>query len=129
MSGIKSRLNHVLFINCQFELCCAQFFAALHPAPVQNLSVTVDENIPTITLSWNSPVNIQSADELNEYHIHVFRNEQKNGTPFRTSTTSFLLTRELGLDPLENYHFQVRAQCGREEGEWNQVSAYYGNTL
>ena len=101
----------------------------MHPDPVRNLSVNVDENIPAIMLSWNPPENIQSADELNEYHIHVFQNEQNNGTPFRTSATSALFTRELGLDPLENYHFQVRAQCGCEDGEWRQESAYYGNTL
>ena len=104
--------------------------AALHPDPVRNLSVTVNENIPTVTLSWNPPANIQNTDELNEYHIDVVGNcEGHNGTTFRVSTTytSAVLTRESGLDPLENYHFQVCAQSGREEGERKHVSAFYGN--
>ena len=49
--------------------------------------------------------------------------------PYQTkdgSTTSFVVTRELGLVPLTTAAFKVRAVNADETGNWTTVSTYVG---
>jgi len=110
------------------KLTLYSIHAALDPGPIQNLSADVDENIPSLTLSWKPPVNVQSADEITEYQIRFnpFGSELFNEMTVSGSTNSVVFTRDLGLEPLVHYHFQVRAKSRNKEGEWRDVSAYYG---
>jgi len=102
--------------------------AALDPDLVRHLSADVDENVPSLTLSWTPPVNIQSANEVTEYQIRFnpFGSEHFNEMTVSGSTNSVVFTRDLSLVPMVHYHFQVRAKSGNKEGEWRDVSAYYG---
>ena len=102
---------------------------ALHPDPVQALSVTVDENV---TLSWNPPVNIQSAEEVSEYQIRFkpHGGEHYNEMTVRDSCTATIdFTQESGLVSSKNYKFEVRAQNDCGEGEWAKASAFCGMYL
>ena len=102
--------------------------AALDPGPVRHLSAAVDEHVPSLTLSWKPPLNIQSPDEVSEYQIlfNPLGSELFNEMTVSGSTNSIVFTREAWLVPLAYYHFQVRAKSGHKEGEWRDVSAYYG---
>jgi len=102
--------------------------AALVPDPVQNLSATVDKDIPSVTLSWICPGNIQIVQELTEYHIHFkpCGNKEYFEKTVTGSTTSIVLTRGSGLVPLKDYHFQVCAQSNCYKGEWKEVTSFYG---
>ena len=103
--------------------------ADLVPDPVQSLSTAVNSDIPSVTLSWMRPGNVQVVEELTEYHIRFkpFGDEEYVEKTLSGSTTKVVLTRESGLVPLKNYHFQVRAQSGYCKGEWKEVTALYGN--
>ena len=106
--------------------------SALDPAPVQNLSADVDKSVPSVTLSWKPPVNVQNADELTGYLIrfNLLGSENYDDMTVSGATTSVVFTRESSqLVPLKHYHFQVKAQSARGEGEWSDVSAYYGKIL
>jgi len=102
---------------------------ALHPDPVQALSVTVDENV---TLSWNPPVNIQSTEEVSEYQIRFKPDgsEHYYEMTVRDSCTATIdFTEESGLVSSKNYRFEVRARNHCGEGEWVEVSAFCGMYL
>ena len=104
----------------------------LDPGPVRNLSADVDKSVPSVTLSWKPPVNVQSAEELTGYWIRFNPYGSENYTDMTVSgaATSVVLTRESSqLIALKLYHFQVNAQSGCGGGEWRDVSAYYGIIL
>ena len=85
-----------------------------------------------MTLSWNPPVNVQSADELTGYLIrfNLLGTENYDEMTVSGAMTSVVFTRESSqLVPLKHYHFQVKAQSACGEGEWSDVSAYYGKIL
>ena len=85
-----------------------------------------------MTLSWKPPVNILGAEELTGYWIrfNLLGSEDYNEMTVSSATTNIVFTRESSqLVPLKHYHFQVKAQCACGEGEWNDVSAYYGTVL
>ena len=101
---------------------------ALHPDPVQNLSAVVDANIPTVTLSWDPPINVQSADELTCYLIQVRNNKNIICGHLKCSTTRQVLTRDSGLVLFMKYSFQVTAQSATHQGEYREVSAMYSTS-
>ena len=94
------------------------------------MSVTIDENV---TLSWNPPVNIQSAEEVSEYQIRFKPDESRHDYYERTvrdSCTAIIdFTQESGLVSSKNYRFEVRARNSCGEGEWVKVSAFCGMYL
>ena len=96
--------------------------------PVQNLSAAVNQYNPSVTLNWEPPGNVRDAEELAEYHIRFkpFGDKDYVETTVTGSTTKTVLTRDSGLVPLKNYHFQVRAQSGCCKGEWKEVTSFYG---
>ena len=101
----------------------------LHPDPVRNLSVTVDESV---TLSWNPPANVQCAEEVSEYRIRFkpHGGEHYNEMTVRDScTATIVFTQESGLVSSKNYKFEVRAQNDCGEGEWVEESAFCGMYL
>ena len=101
-------------------------FADLVPDPVQSLSAAVNEDIPSVTLSWTPPGNVQGVEEVTEYHIRFkpFRDKSYIETTAIGTATSIVLTRGSGLVPLKNYLFQVRAQSGYCKGEWKEVTSF-----
>ena len=98
------------------------------PDPVQSLSVAVNKDIPSVTLNWEPPGNVQGVEELTKYHIRYkpFGDKDYVETTVTGSTTSIDLSHGSGLVPLKNYHFQVCAQSGCCKGEWKEVTAFYG---
>ena len=102
--------------------------ADLIPDPVQSLSAAVNEDTPSVTLSWRPPGNIQDVEELTGYHIRFkpFGSKEYVETTVTSSTSSVVLSRESGLVPLKNYNLQVRAQSGCCTGEWKEVTAFCG---
>jgi len=113
-------------------LCLPLSTTALVPGQVQNLRSTLDTNIPTLTLNWDKPSNVKTAEEVTAYDIRF----RPAGSWWRkgyhtmtvdSSATTVPLTRENGLNPLTTYDFEVRARnAGLHEGEWNKVSKYIG---
>ena len=99
-------------------------YAALHPGPIRELSVTVDESV---TLNWNTPVNIQRAEEVSEYQIRFkpHGGERYNEITVKDSCTTASID-FMQLMPSKYYTFEVRArnECG--EGEWEKMSAFCG---
>ena len=98
-------------------------YAALHPDSVKNLSITVDENV---TLSWNPPVNIQSAEEVSEYQIH-FKPDGSghyNEMTVRDSCTASIDFTQLVSS--KKYNFKVRARNDSGEGKWEEASVFCG---
>ena len=102
--------------------------AVLDPDPVQSLKVVVNEDIPSMTLSWMRPGNVQVVEELTEHRIRFkpFGDEEYVEKTVSGSTSSLVLTRESGLVPLINYHFQVCAQSGYCKGEWKELTSFFG---
>ena len=101
-------------------------YAALHPDPVRNLSVTIDENV---TLSWNPPANIQNAEEVSEYQIRFKPDgrERYNQMMVKDSCTASIdFTQDSDLVSSIIYNFEVRAQNECGEGEWEKMSAFCG---
>ena len=118
-----------------FTLLCLYWFplfpAALVPGQVQNLRSTLDTNIPSLTLNWDKPSNVKTAEEVTAYDIRFkpagswWRKDYHKMTVY-SPATSIYLTRENGLNPRIRYEFEVRAQNDHSEGEWNKVSKYIG---
>ena len=83
-----------------------------------------------MTLSWNPPANVQSADELTGYWIDIKPDGNENAKALRTtvegSNTTEVFTRALGLEPLVRYRFKVWAKSGHTDGESKEVSVYFG---
>jgi len=101
-------------------------YAALHPDPVRNLSVTIDENV---TLSWNPPANIQNAEEVSEYQIRFKPDgrEHYNQMMVKDSCTASIdFTQDSRLVSSIIYNFEVRARNECREGEWEKMSAFCG---
>lgn len=116
------------------ERQCANCFlfhpSALDPDPVRDLSAGVDPTVPSITLSWDPPTNAINCEMVAAYKYQIrispVRVEQHIELTVDGSTTRVILTRELGLTPLTQYHFQVRPMAGDDAGDWRSVSAYFG---
>lgn len=83
-----------------------------------------------MTLSWNPPINVRSADELTGYWIDIKPDGNENAKALRAtvkgSTTTEVFTRALGLEPLVHYCFKVWAKSGHVDGESKEVSVYFG---
>ena len=107
------------------------FLAALVPGQVQNLRSNPDPDIPTVTLYWDKPSNVKTAEEVTAYDIRFrpagswWRKDYQMMT-VDYSATSVHLTRENGLNPQTRYEIEVRARNDHCEGEWSQVSKYIG---
>jgi len=105
---------------------------ALVPGQVQNLRSTLDTNIPSLTLNWDKPSNVKTAEEVKTYDIH-FRpagsSLRKTQVTVDSPATCVHLTRENGLNPLTTYEFEVRARNDHCEGEWSKVSIYIGTFI
>ena len=79
-------------------------------------------------LTWDPPANASDAGNVTVYHLR-FKPKGRERYKEMTvdgSTTSVVLTRELGLAPQIIYDFCVRAQSGDCMGNWKTVSAYVG---
>jgi len=111
------------------------FPAALVPGQVQNLRSTLDTNIPSLTLNWDIPSNVETAEEVTAYDICFrpagswwrswWRKDHYKMT-VDSPATSILITRENGLNPLTTYEFEVRARNDHGVGEWNKGFKYIG---
>ena len=103
------------------------FPAALVPGQVQNLRSTLHTNIPSLTLHWDKPSNVKTAEEVTAYDIRFkpagswWRKDYHKMTVY-SPATSIYLTRENGLNPRIRYEFEVRARNNHCEGEWSKVS-------
>jgi len=114
------------------QLCLPLSTTALVPGQVQNLRSTLDTNIPSLTLNWDKPSNVKTAEEVTAYDIR-FRTA---GSLLRSGyhmvtvdspAASALLTIENGLNPQTRYDFEVRARNADHcEGKWSKVSKYIG---
>ena len=121
------RIFITIEISCIFPLS----LAALVPGQVQNLRSTLDPDILTLTLNWDKPSNVTTAEEVTAYDIRFRPTGSLLRKGYRMVTvdypaTSILLTRENGLNSLTRYDFEVRAWNASCEGEWSQVSKYIG---
>jgi len=97
------------------------------PEQVQNLRSIPHTSAATLTLSWDKPSNVKTAEEVTAYDIcfRPARSYWKRGYHKMTvdsSATSVVLTRENGLNPRTRYEFEVRARNDHCEGEWSNVS-------
>ena len=123
------RVIHLIHSSCIYS-----FPAALVPGQVQKLRSTLHTNIPSLTLNWDKPSNVKTAEEVTTYDIR-FRPAGSwwiQGYRKRTvnsPATSVHLTRENGLNPLTKYEFEVRARNDHCEGEWSKVSIYIGTFI
>ena len=110
------------------------FPAALVPGQVQNLRSTLESDILSLTLNWDKPSNVKTAEEVTAYDIR-FRPAGRwwiqgyHKMTMDSSATSVVLTRQNGLNPLTTYEFEVRAQNDHCEGEWSKVSKYIGTFI
>ena len=127
---------HDIFIT---TLCIPQWefpelylisYAALHPEPVRNLSVTVEEDV---TLSWNPPVNIQRAEEVSDYQIRFkplgsgdYNHKSVKVTDSCATNIDVDFTRHVSSD---HYTFEVRARNDCNEGKWEKTSAFCGTLV
>ena len=118
--------------------CCTCLYwfplspAALVPGQVQNLRSALDPNVPSLTLNWDKPNNVKTAEEVTAYDIRF----RPAGSLLRSGyhmvtvdspAASALLTRENGLNPQTRYDFEVRAwNADHCEGKWSKVSKYIG---
>ena len=101
--------------------------AALLPEQVQNLRSIPDTNAATLTLNWDKPSNVKTAEDVTAYDIRFrpARSLWKKGYHKMTvdsSATSVVLTRENGLKPLTMYDYKIRARNDHCKGEWSNVS-------
>ena len=117
------------FISQLCLQCLLLSLAALVPGKVQNLGSTLDINVPSLTLNWDKPSNVKTAEEVIAYDIRFrpagsgWRNEMTVDSQY----TSVVLTGEDGFNPLKTYDFQVRAWNARHcKGKWSKVSKYIG---
>jgi len=118
--------------NYASQLCLLLSTTALVPGQVQNLRSTLNPKIPSLTLNWDKPSNVKTAEEVTAYDIRFrpaaswWRKGYYKMT-VDSPATSVLITRENGLNPLTTYDFEVRARnAGLHEGEWSKVSKYIG---
>lgn len=90
----------------------------------------VDSNVPSITLTWEPPINATNAEMAGTFRYQICIKaegaEQSYEMTVDGSTTCVVLTRELGLKPQTMYHFDVRPVAAGVAGDWRSVSAYFG---
>ena len=102
------------------------------PGQVQNLKSALDTNTPSLTLHWDKPSNVKTAEDVTAYDIRFrpagsSRSKDYHKMTVDSQATSVLLTRENGLNPLTAYDFEVRARnAEHHEGQWSKVSKYIG---
>ena len=107
--------------------------AAMTPDPVQNLTLTLDRNKPTLTLNWVPPSNVDfhNPEELICYDIW-FKPQNLEGYNWNcqtvpSSSTTLTLTRKSGLELDLVSQFSVRAQnYDHRAGEWASVTQMIG---
>ena len=107
--------------------------AAMMPDPVQNLTLTLDRNKPTLTLNWVPPSNVDfhNPEELTCYDIW-FKPQNLEGYNWNchtvpSSSTTLTLTRKSGLELDLVSQFSVRAQnYDHRAGEWASVTQMIG---
>ena len=92
---------------------------------------TLDANVPTLTLNWDKPSNVLTAEEVTAYDIRFRPTENwcekgYHNMTVDSSVASVLLTRENGLNPQIRYDFEIRARNDHTEGEWSKISKYLG---
>ena len=89
---------------------------ALTPGPIQNLTSAVDKYKPSVTLSWDPPVNAGYRGDVTKYQIQFWDKEKgcysERPLTVDGSTTRIVVTREKGLRPLTTTTFEVRAYSG-----------------
>ena len=91
----------------------------------------MESDILSLTLNWDKPSNVKTAEEVTAYDIR-FRPAGRwwiqgyHKMIMDSSATSVVLTRENGLNPLTTYEFEVRTRNDHCEGEWSKVSKYIG---
>ena len=112
-------------------LCISKTFisTALTPDQVQNLTATLDLQKPSVTLKWDPPANAGYQGDVTKYQIRLWDKEKScyNEKTVNGSTTTTVITRELGLRPLTMSTFEVRACSGDDVSqEWQTVSTLSG---
>ena len=108
---------------------CCSINLALTPGPVQNLTAVVDAHAPSVTLNWDPQDNqYESGTPITKYDVSFKpeEGEHYNERTIEASTTSIVLGRDLGLKPLLNYDFKVRARNAYIAGRWETVKKYVG---
>ena len=131
MSGYTSTHYRPLNINLPHLFLCSHdnLSAALTPDPVRNLTATVDPHKPCVTLKWDPPANAGCAGDVTKYQV-VFWNKQNgcyNEKLVDGSTTTIVITRELGLRPPTETTFEVRAYSGDDVSqEWRSITKFVG---
>ena len=123
-------------MQSKFELCLLHYstcLAALVPDPVCNLKISVDQDVPSVALSWYPPRNVGAESQhstscVSKYHIRFKPKDRQHydEVTVDSSATNKILSRESGLIPWTTSTFEVRAQCGDDLGEWNAISSYVG---
>ena len=78
-----------------------------------------------MTLSWNPPVNIKTAEELSEYQIR-FKPDGNGRYHEMTVKDSCTASIESGLVSSKKYNFEIRPRNDCGEGEWVKASAFCG---
>ena len=104
-------------------------YTALTPDPVQNLTATVNTHKPSVTLKWDHPANAGYPGDVTKYQVRFWDEEKGfyNEEIVNGSTTTTVITRELGLRSLTKTTFEVRACSGDDVSqEWRTVSTFVG---
>ena len=103
------------------------------PDPVQNLTLTLDRNKPTLTLNWVPPSNVDFRSPAELMHYDIWFKPQNleeydgNCQTVPSSSTTLTLTRKSGLVLDHVSQFAVRAQnYDRRAGEWVSVTQMIG---
>ena len=104
------------------------FHPALTPDPVKNLKAALNKRKPSVTLNWDPPdSSVVGENCITKYNIR-FKTEGGlyNEKTVGKSATNVVLGKSLGLKPLLEYNFEVRAQNTYIAGKWETVMAYVG---
>ena len=105
------------------------FATAFTPDPVEKLTATVDTHKPLVTLKWDPPANAGYLGYITKYQVRFWDKDKGcyNESAVDGSTITTVITRELGLRPLTETTFEVRACCGDDVSpEWRTVSTFVG---
>ena len=101
----------------------------LDPDPVQNLTASIDDLMPAVTLKWDLPTNVRHEDITNyEVRFHPASNMYSNTIEVDRQTTHIILNRDHGLQPLKMGSFEVRAVNVRGNGIWATVQKFVGES-
>ena len=105
------------------------------PGPIENLKIDVNPKVPSVTLTWDPPQNVEVVTQCSrsemKYHIRFkpLEREHYDDKIVDSSTTTIVLKRDSGLIPHATTIFEVKAQCGDDLGEWTAVSKYIGKYM